>query len=50
MLKETETKEAAVFFVTFLPLVAFQLGGGRGPLGPPPPLATPMFSDDKSIE
>ena len=27
MLKETETKEAMVFFVTFLSLVAFQLGG-----------------------
>ena len=35
MLKETETKETIVFFVTFLSLVAFQLGGGAGPLGPP---------------
>ena len=34
MLKETETK----VFVTFLPLVAFELeGGGR------PPLATPIM-------
>ena len=33
MLKETETKETVVFFVTFLSLVAFQLGGG--PLGSP---------------
>ena len=39
MLKETE--ETIVFFVTFLSLVAFQLGGA-GPLGPP--LATPMNS------
>ena len=38
MLKETETEETIVFFVTFLPLVAFQLGGG----GSPAPLATPM--------
>ena len=29
MLKETE--ETVVFFVTFLSLVAFQLGGGAGP-------------------
>ena len=36
MLKETQ--EAIVFFVTFLSLVAFQLGGGPGP----PILATPM--------
>ena len=34
MLKETETEETIVFFVTFLSLVAFQLGGGRPP-GPP---------------
>ena len=33
MLKETKAKETKVFFVTFLSLVAFQLGGGR----PPPP-------------
>ena len=32
MLKETDTKETIVFFVTFLSLVAFQLGGGSGPL------------------
>ena len=36
MLKETETEETVVFFVTFLSLVTFQLGGGGpGPLGPP---------------
>ena len=34
MLKETKTKEAILFFVTFLSLVAFQLGG---PPPPPPP-------------
>ena len=34
MLKETETKETLVFFVTFLSLVAFQLGGGRAPWPP----------------
>ena len=38
MLKETKAEETIVFFVTFLLLVAFQLGGGRAP-----PLATPMF-------
>ena len=31
MLKETKTEETILFFVTFLSLVAFQLGG----LGPP---------------
>ena len=36
MLKETE--ETIVFFVTFLSLVGFQLGGARAPF----PLATPM--------
>ena len=36
MLKETELKKQ-VFFVTFLLLVAFRLGGGLGPS-----LATPM--------
>ena len=42
ILKETETEETIVFFVTFkiLPLVAFQLGGW-GPPGPRP-MATPM--------
>ena len=35
MLKETETKETIVVFVTFLSLVALQLGAG-------PLLATPM--------
>ena len=29
MLRETETEEAIGFFVTFLSLVAFQLGVGR---------------------
>ena len=33
MLKETKTEEVIIFFVTFLSLVAFQLGGGGG--GPP---------------
>ena len=28
MLKETKTEEVIAFFVTFLSLVAFQLGGG----------------------
>ena len=37
MLKEIKTKETIVFFVTFLSLVAFQLGGGAGSLPPPPP-------------
>ena len=36
MIKEAETEETIVFFVTFLSLVAFQLGGGGvGPHGPP---------------
>ena len=35
MLKETETEETIVFFVTFLSLVAFRLGGRGGPPGPP---------------
>ena len=34
MLKETETEETIVFFVTLLSLVAFQLEG-QGPLGLP---------------
>ena len=34
MLKETKTEDTIVFFVTFLSLVAFQLGG-TGPLAPP---------------
>ena len=41
MLKETETEETIGFFVTFLPLVAFQLGG-RATRPPPPLLATPV--------
>ena len=41
MQKKTESEETVVFFMTFLSLVAFQLGGrGPSPLGPP--LATPM--------
>ena len=36
MLKETKTEETIVFFVTFLSLVAFQLGGGPSALLPPP--------------
>ena len=40
-LKETETEETIVFFVTFLSLVAFNWGEGRAP---GPPLATPMSS------
>ena len=36
LLKETESEETIVFFVTFLSLVAFQLGGGAGPPGPSP--------------
>ena len=35
MLKETETEETIVFFVTFLSLVAFQLG--RRDRAPAPP-------------
>ena len=35
VLKETKTEETIVFFVTFLSLVAFQLGGGPGPFGSP---------------
>ena len=33
-LKETQTEETIVFFLTFLSLGALQLGGG--PLAPPP--------------
>ena len=44
MLKETKTDKTIVFFVTFLSLVAFQLGGIRAPC-PPPPLATPMVKE-----
>ena len=41
MLKETKTEETIVFFVKFLSLVAFQLGGGgRAPWAHP--LATLM--------
>ena len=35
MQKETETEETIVFFVTFLSLVAFQLGGVRASWAPP---------------
>ena len=38
MLKETKAEETIVFFVTFLSLIAFQLGGPG-----PPPLATPTI-------
>ena len=38
MLKENETEETIGFFVTFLSLVAFQLGGARIPY--PLPLST----------
>ena len=38
MLKKTKTEETIAFFMTFLSLVAFQLGEGPGP-----PLATPMI-------
>ena len=44
MLKDTETEEAIVFFVTFLSLVAFQLGGGARP--PALPLAMPMLVNE----
>ena len=48
MLKETETEEAKVFFVTFLSLVAFQLGGE------PAPPATPMVgliqSENRNVQ
>ena len=37
MLRETETEETIVFFMTFLSLVAFQLWGEAGPPAPPPP-------------
>ena len=47
MLKETETEEAKVFLETFLSLVAFQLGGRAGPLGPP--MATPMIKHASSL-
>ena len=33
--KETKTEETIVFFVTFLPLVAFQLGGTQAPCAGP---------------
>ena len=37
MVEETEPEETIVFFVTFLSLVTFQLGGGvPGPPEPPP--------------
>ena len=45
MLKETETEETIVFFVTFLAFLEFQLGGR--PLGRP--LATPMSENDIKI-
>ena len=39
MLKETQTEDTIVFYVTFLSLGAFQLGGG-----PPAPLWLRLFS------
>ena len=39
MLKETETDETIGFFVTFLSLLIFQLGGGYGNLGTKLPAA-----------
>ena len=50
MLKETETEETIVFFVAFLSMVAFQLGRGPGPLGPPALLATPMYFSIKLLK
>ena len=41
MLKGTEIEET-IFFVTFLSVVTFQMGGGVGDGPPGPPLATPM--------
>ena len=41
MLKETDAEETIGFFVTFLSMVVFELGGGR-----PPPLATPVLCTD----
>ena len=46
MLKETKTEETIVFFVKFLSLVSFQLGGARAPWAPP--LATPMQESTSS--
>ena len=46
MLKETETEETIVFFVTFLSLVAFQLGGRRAPCAP---LATPIVPPQTAV-
>ena len=43
ILKETETEEKIVFFVTFLSLIGFQL---EGPWSPAPP-ATPMVEKAK---
>ena len=58
MLKETITEKTVVFFVTFLSLVAFQLGGGAGPLAPSwlrlcpqsKIVAAPMFKCIKNVE
>ena len=33
MLRETESEDTIVFFVTFLSLVAFQLGAAQAPPG-----------------
>ena len=44
MLNETETEETIVFFVTFLSIVAFQLGEGAGPCPLPPGYAHDLNS------
>ena len=47
MLKETETEETIVFFVTFLSFVAFQLGG-PGSLAPLPGYAYDTIEAEKN--
>ena len=47
MLKEIE--ETIGFFVKFLSLVAFQLGGYRVPQHSSPPLATPVFYNSETL-
>ena len=54
MLKEIETEEKIVFFMTFLSLVAFQLrggggGGGAGPLSPATPIDMPCFKSSEQV-
>ena len=36
LLKETETEETIVFFVTFFIIGSISIGGGAGPWPPPP--------------